>query len=350
MDSAPKPNTKKYNSFKISNSQQQSFIIKFSLIENKYEIMITSDSFLALSYKVSLEVNELKKINKFFRQFDTIDEIYEFINGIENLKEKIDIQIEDKFLKLNISLPIISKANINNNIQIILPEMELKEGDLIVKLCEKVNQIDILESKINFLFMCLGKSEKDFISFQEFKNNVSHRKINIDSKIINSIDDLFFISIGIQEKLKKNIKDIKLLYRASRDGDGNQFHSKCDGKSNTITFVKSKNGRKFGGFANKAWNSNNDWINDPNAFVFSLDYNECYYYNNNGYMIYGSNSYGPLWGGGSGYDLYLAKGCLSNTTSTTQQNSFNYKGRTNALSGGSNFQAEDYETYELILE
>ena len=212
MDSAPKPNTKKYNSFKITNSQQQSFTIKFSLIENKYEILITCDSFLALSYKVSLEVNELKKINKFFRQFDTIDEIYEFINGIENLKEKINIQIEDKFLKLNISLPIISKANVNNNIQIILPEMELKEGDLIVKLCEKVNQIDILESKINYLFICLGKSEKDFISFQEFKNNFSLGKINIDSKIINTIDDLFFISIGIKEKLKKTIKDIKKIW------------------------------------------------------------------------------------------------------------------------------------------
>ena len=70
-------------------------------------------------------------------------------------------------------------------------------------------------------------------------------------------------------------------------------------------------------------------------------------------MIYGSSSYGPLWGYGSGndlFDLYLASGCLNNTTSTSNQQSFNYLNRVNALTGSSNFQAEDYETYELILE
>ena len=41
---------------------------------------------------------------------------------------------------------------------------------------------------------------------------------------------------------------------------------------------------------------------------------------------------------------------MNNNESTTKQSSFNYNGRINALSGGSNFQAEDYETYELILE
>ena len=139
-----------------------------------------------------------------------------------------------------------------------------------------------------------------------------------------------------------------MLYRASRDGDSTQFHSKCDGIENTVTFVKSKNGRKFGGFANKAFNSSNKWISDPNCFVFSLLHKECYYYNNNGSMIYGNSSYGPTWG--AGHDLYLANSCLNNTSSATNQSSFDYKGKSNALSGGTNFQAEDYETYQLILE
>ena len=153
---------------------------------------------------------------------------------------------------------------------------------------------------------------------------------------------------GIKEKLNKTIKEVKLLYRSSQHGDATQFHSKCDGKQNTVTFAKAKNGRKFGGFANQAFHSSNSWISDPNAFVFSLDFKECYYYNNDGYMIYGSSSYGPLWG--NGHDLYFASGCMSNTTSQTNQKSFDYKSRVNALSGSTNFQVEDYETYELILE
>ena len=48
--------------------------------------------------------------------------------------------------------------------------------------------------------------------------------------------------------------------------------------------------------------------------------------------------------------MILSIGCLSNTTSQTNQNFFEFNGKTNALSGGKNFQAEDYETYELILE
>ena len=67
-------------------------------------------------------------------------------------------------------------------------------------------------------------------------------------------------------------------------------------------------------------------------------------------MIYGSSSFGPLWGSGNGHDLQMATGCLNNTSSGTNQNSFDYKGKSNALSGGTSFQAEDYETYQLILE
>ena len=202
----------------------------------------------------------------------------------------------------------------------------------------------------------MGKTEEDFKTYEEtvekLPQNLKHLSNVCESRIV-SPEDFATVQIGIKEKLNKTIKGAKLLYRASRDGDGNQFHSKCDGIENTVTFVKAKNGRKFGGFANKAFNSSNQWISDPNCFVFSLLHKECYYYNNNGYMICGNSSYGPLWGAGNGHDLYFASGCLNNTSSGTNQNSFNsfdYKGKSNALSGGTSFQAEDYETYQLILE
>ena len=62
---------------------------------------------------------------------------------------------------------------------------------------------------------------------------------------------------ALKKTLDKTIKEARLLYRASRDGDSTQFHSKCDGKENTVTFVLSKNGRRFGGFSNKGFHSNN---------------------------------------------------------------------------------------------
>ena len=41
---------------------------------------------------------------------------------------------------------------------------------------------------------------------------------------------------------------MKLIYRASRDGFGaDEFHSKCDGKRDTLSIIQTTNGYVFGG-------------------------------------------------------------------------------------------------------
>ena len=128
------------------------------------------------------------------------------------------------------------------------------------------------------------------------------------------------------KKTNERIKETKLIYKASRNGDYTQFHNKCNGVINIVTFIIVKNGRKFGVFNRKGWHSRNQYINDDIAFLFWFYYNECYYYNSVNNWIYGSISYGPLWC--AGHDLYLASGCLSNNFSTTKQRSpYNYMER-----------------------
>ena len=64
---------------------------------------------------------------------------------------------------------------------------------------------------------------------------------------------------------------IKLLYRATRDGYTRiAFNSKFDGKANTITIIQNNLNYVFGGYASEAWNSYKEWIEDRNAFIFSL--------------------------------------------------------------------------------
>ena len=331
MELTSSENQQKKASFKI-NSDDKLCILDFLMVSDNFEIILENKSSLSSSYKISFKIEDFYKLNKFFRQFDTVLEIFEFIINIEKFEEIVNIKIEDKFAKLKLIIPSISKIKQNMEIEMVIPEIKLKESELILKLCEKVEKIDILEKKINLIFKFL---QLDFENC--FKKN------NIKSNIIINDLDFFTVSIGIKEKLKKIIKSANLLYRASRDGDHTQFHSKCDGKINTITFVKAKNGRRFGGFANKPFQSNDEWIkiDDPNAFVFSLDFNECYYYNNKPFSMYGAFNHGPIWG--FGHDLHITYG-------RTVQSSFNYNGRSNALSGGIDFQVEDYETYELILE
>jgi hypothetical protein len=93
-----------------------------------------------------------------------------------------------------------------------------------------------------------------------------------------------------------------LLYRATRDGFTTQaFHSKCDGKGNTITIIKSHLNYVFGGYASSAWHSSGGFINDPNAFLFSLrrdgvSFKDKFTVKRAEYALYGSSSFGPTFG------------------------------------------------------
>ncbi len=71
---------------------------------------------------------------------------------------------------------------------------------------------------------------------------------------------------GFSQDLKWELK-----YRASRDGfSSSDFHSHCDGIPNTLTVIKAKSGNIFGGFTEQAWHSDDDFVADPKAFIFSL--------------------------------------------------------------------------------
>ena len=65
---------------------------------------------------------------------------------------------------------------------------------------------------------------------------------------------------------------MELIFRVSRDGGlGRDFHDKCDGISNTLTFIKSdKFNRVFGGFTSKPWISLFGDTKDDEAFIYSV--------------------------------------------------------------------------------
>jgi hypothetical protein len=93
-----------------------------------------------------------------------------------------------------------------------------------------------------------------------------------------------------------------LLYRATRDGFTNQaFHTKCDGKENTITIIKSNLNYVFGGYASSAWNSSGNHIKDPNSFLFSLrragvSFKDKFTVKRSKHALKGDLNYGPIFG------------------------------------------------------
>ena len=95
----------------------------------------------------------------------------------------------------------------------------------------------------------------------------------------------------------------------------NSFHEKCDGYENTLTIIRSENGRIFGGFTRLSWESGeNQKKVDNKGFLFSYDSKEIYYRNTNYNVeiITGSN-HGPEFGEFS--DLKIEDNCLHNSNS-----------------------------------
>ena len=68
----------------------------------------------------------------------------------------------------------------------------------------------------------------------------------------------------------------------------------CDGIPNTLSVILTSKGYIFGGYTEKKWDSTSGCVQDPNAFIFSLDYMKIYNpkKGNTGY-IHCSSDIGP---------------------------------------------------------
>ena len=155
----------------------------------------------------------------------------------------------------------------------------------------------------------------------------------------------------ILKAMKSEGKKVKmnLLYKATRDGDShNSFHGKCNGKGYTLTLIKNTRGYRCGAFITQSWQSSNNNIKDPNAFLFSLEYKEYYPSYDGTNAIYDHSSYLPTFGSTS--DLYIASGCLNNNSSQSNFPYYYCGTRARGLTGGSyNFRVKEVEVYKIDI-
>ena len=92
-------------------------------------------------------------------------------------------------------------------------------------------------------------------------------------------------------------RHFRLLYSPTPDTNTKEdFHKYCDNKGSTIVLVETSNGRRFGGFTSLSWKSNDQWVNDPCACVFSFDNHKKYKLLLPQYSYYGVPGYGPHFG------------------------------------------------------
>jgi hypothetical protein len=149
-----------------------------------------------------------------------------------------------------------------------------------------------------------------------------------------------------------------LLWRGTRDGfDASTFHSKCDGKTNTITIIKSTLDYVFGGYASIAWDSTSGYKTDSNAYLFSLRVNGTstsikYPIIYTQYAICCFLGWGPHFG--AGYDISVLSNSNTNNNSYTRCHSYQcpsgvYKySHHSKFTGSDNFQVSEIEVFQIV--
>ena len=97
--------------------------------------------------------------------------------------------------------------------------------------------------------------------------------LSVESEIecMNDPKNILLLHSFLPSDLIKMRLRFDLLYRGSRDEmSAAAFHRICDGKDDTISVIKDSNGNVFGGFADKAWSSQDSYVKSEKSFLFSL--------------------------------------------------------------------------------
>ena len=326
------------------NDKLNAIIIK---LKNQIEILVHENN--NLNFK-------LKKINnkKFLKDESqeiivSRQEVEKYLNEIKNLRNKVNEYDEYKRIK---------EEETNS--------LKMKDKEILLMIQKKIedygkkNQKEIDEFKA-FIDQLLQKQKLGQTQYQNIglKQNYD---INLGSQlltvqdirlqiikgdIIEDIKELELLSRRISKNNSKII--LNLLYKATIDSDKAEiFHKKCDFAKNTLVLVKSKNGKRFGGYTTQDWNGNSVEKKDDNAFVFSLDKMAIYDIIPGEDAIGCYPNYGPVFLGCQIriYDEFFTKG------GTTYEKGLNYNTQEDfELTGGlKKFEVKEIEVYSVDLE
>ena len=327
----------KINTFVIENKSSK---YKLSLEGGECEIKFhleELESLPKITFEENFTLELLKQKSKFFLLFETIEELMpDMLDFFKNKKYSLSFETNCAMISLFLPMRVIEE------IILPIPQTESDPNSVIQELTITVNklnkQINSMKLEMNEMKEFIDQlKEVDYIVGSIYrKKALQSDKIIIDEKEEKLICDW----ISVDRKVK-----MTLLYKATRDGDSSSaFHNKCNGKSPTLTLVKTSNGYRCGGFTRTPWDSSGNYKQDNDAFVFSMD-TRSKYMSTNSNSIYCNSDYGPTFG--DGYDLCLENGFLSAANSNRCNCPSTYKTvKQSELTGGEyNFKVKECEVY-----
>ena len=327
----------KINTFVIENKSSK---YKLSLEGGEREIKFhleELESLPKITFEENFTLESLKQKSKFFLLFETIEELMpDMLDFFKNKKYSLSFETNCAVISLFLPMRVVEEITLP------IPQTESDPNSVIQELTITMNklnkQIKSMKLEMNEMKEFIDQlKEVDYIVGSINRNKaLQSDKIIIDEKEKKLICDW----ISVDRKVK-----MTLLYKATRDGDSSStFHNKCNGKSPTLTLVKTSNGYRCGGFTNTPWDSSGNYKQDNDAFVFSMD-TRSKYMSTDSKSIYCDSNYGPTFG--DGYDLCLENGFLTAANSNRCNCPSTYKTvKQSELTGGEyNFKVKECEVY-----
>jgi hypothetical protein len=284
------------------------------------------------------EEEYLKNVKEGFSSFDDCKSLEHDLN-----------QIEETFRHPNVLIQTIK-------------ELHCKKEDSLKEIQLKLNQMTIVKDHLeatNYFqptFSPINQEEATSL-FGSIKMNACWSNVNSFKGQILTSEQTFLQVIELCE-FSPNDK-WSLLYRGTTDGFGSSdFHSKCDGHSNTLTILKAKgSGFIFGGYTTVEWDGSSIWKSDPNSFIFSLTNKDNQPVkmnidpNRHKYAIYCHSSFGPTFGC---FEIRIANNSNTRMSSFSNlgdsfkhpQYAFGTNEAKNFLAGTEWFQLDEIEIYQ----
>jgi hypothetical protein len=172
----------------------------------------------------------------------------------------------------------------------------------------------------------------------------------IESIIIKESSDVYILHDWLEQDGSDG--ELELLYRSSRDGlTGQNFHSKCDNKGQTVVMIETTEGGVVGGYTNTAWKSQGGYTSANKAFLFAMSGFglsspvKMKLRNTGSYAIYNHfNNSLPIFGNGNHqHDLKVN----TSSSSVTLYTGNAYEHGSEQLTGGRTYNIKEMEVFQV---
>jgi len=254
----------------LSNNLEQSIIeLKKILEENnqKREELKVEIQKIFTKIRNALNYREDKLLLEVDKQFNDKFLFEDIIKKIDKLPNLVKISLEKG------KLIVEQWKNKNNKIDSLINDCLNIENNMIEIKDINDKKEKIIELKVDFEFLPYSKGINKLLNEINKFGRLNIRSNNIFDSKIEFDQDLVVSWLGNRKFTSE------LLFRKSRDGsEPNDFHNRCDNKGNTIIFIETTKGYKFGGYTELQWEKSYIKLKKDNktTFLFSFNHKEKY--------------------------------------------------------------------------